>query len=163
MGSVYTADQKQEALDLYQQIGARATAEQLDIPPRTVRHWATLAGLAKAREQNLEDGARMLAAVHQAKREEIRVRLMDLILDAMDRTDQKHIDYRGKDVVQVEWETAPAEAFKAYAVAIGVLIDKYRLEMGEATGRTESLTLDVIESNIQRLEARMASGAGDSI
>ena len=152
----YTDDQKAEALRLYGEIGAAATAHRLDIPPRTIRYWANQAHLATARTQNLESAAAMLAASHRRMREEFRLRLLEKGLDALDRMDQEHIDYRGKEVYKVSWEVAPADAFKSYAVAAAVLIDKYRLEMGEATTRTEEVASHDIDRSVAQLVAELA-------
>lgn len=153
----YTDAQRAEALELYQELGASETARRLDISPRTVRYWATQANLAKARTQNLEEAATMLAAEHKAKREELRLRLMDQALDALDRMDQRHIDFRGKDAMQVEWATAPADAYKAYATSAAILIDKYRLEMGESTGRMEVSTF--ADEELRRMAEEFARQA----
>lgn len=50
-----------------------------------------------------------------------------------------------------------AKAYQALSIGVGTFEDKYRLEMGESTGRTETLTLGLVEQNIQRLEAQLAA------
>jgi hypothetical protein len=44
-------------------------------------------------------------------------------------------------------------------VAAGIALDKYRLEMGEATGREETLTLSAVERGIALLEAQQSEDA----
>ena len=78
----------------------------------------------------------MLALRHNQLREELRVRLLEKALDALDRMDERHIDYKGNNALEVSWEVAPSGAFKDYATGAAILIDKYRLEMGETTSRT---------------------------
>lgn len=134
----YSDQEKAEGLARYLEVGASEAARLLGIPARTIRYWANQADLATARTQNLEDAGKMLAVSHQRMREEFRLRLMEKALDALDRMDQKHIDYRGKDATMVTWEVAPSGAFKDYATAAAILDDKYRLEMGEATSRVHS-------------------------
>ena len=55
--------------------------------------------------------------------------------------DAPHIEFKGKDAISVEYPIAPAGAVQNYATSVGILIDKYRLEVGEATNRSESKTI----------------------
>lgn len=151
----YSAEQKAQALALYLEVGASETSRRLNIPPRTVRYWANQADLATARTQNLEDASAMLAVTHHRMREEFRLRLMEKALDALDRMDQEHVDFRGKDATKVTWEVAPSGAFKDYATAAAILDDKYRLEMGESTSRVESKITATMEDSID-VELRKA-------
>jgi ABC-type branched-subunit amino acid transport system ATPase component len=53
-----------------------------------------------------------------------------------------HIDFKGKDATEVTYPKAPAAAFQQYATSAAILIDKFRLEGGEVTERTEAITTD---------------------
>jgi hypothetical protein len=66
---------------------------------------------------------------------------MEKAVDLLDRMDAPLIDFVGKDGKAVEHPIAPAGAVRDYAVSVGILIDKYRLEVGEATTRSESRDL----------------------
>ncbi len=68
---------------------------------------------------------------------DLREQLLEVASDMLERTRQPHIDYRGKDSDRVEFDQAPADACRNYLVAAAVAIDKFRLEMGESTARTE--------------------------
>ena len=46
---------------------------------------------------------------------------------------------------------AGARDCQALATAFGILLDKYRLENGESTSRSEHLTLDQVEQELQRI------------
>jgi hypothetical protein len=54
--------------------------------------------------------------------------------------DAPHVDFKGKDAGSVTYPVAPAAAVQNYATSIGILLDKVRLEAGEATGRVETIT-----------------------
>ncbi len=129
----YTDKQKTEAVALYVEVGAAEAARQTGAGARTIRRWADEAGMAAARDKNLTDAAERLTRQSTAQRAEIRVDLLDRIADVLKRMDEPHIDFRGKDATQVEWPTATSGDVKNYAVSFGILLDKYRLEMGEAT------------------------------
>ena len=137
--NTYTDQQRQQALDLYLQHGTAETARRLNIPKRTVRHWANQAQLAAARGENLEAAHRQLALQHEEMRQELRSRLLEQAIDALDHMNAPHVDYRGKDVTKIVFAEAPADAWKAYAVTAEILIDKYRLEVGEATERVDNV------------------------
>ena len=132
----YTDKQRQQALTLYTEHGATHAANETGISRRSILRWANEACLSQARAEKTEAARAMLALRHNQLREELRVRLLEKALDALDRMDEKHIDYKGKDAHQVSWEVAPSGAFKDYATGAAILIDKYRLEMGETTSRT---------------------------
>ena len=151
----YTDEQRQQALDLYVDVGSAEASRRLDIPARTIRHWATQADLAQARGQKTEAARAMLAIRHAEMREELRARLLEKALDALDRMDQIHYDYKGKDAKKVEYEVAPSGAFKDYATGAAILIDKYRLEMGETTSRVHHEGTDDIDRSVRNLVAEL--------
>ena len=135
--NTYTDQQRAEALDLYLQHGTAETARRLNIPKRTVRHWANQAQLAAARSQALDEGGKILAKTHAVMREELRVLLLEKTVDLLERMDQPHTEYKaaGSDIHKLEHEHATSSDVKNYASSIKDLLDKYRLEMGEATSR----------------------------
>lgn len=147
----YTDQQRADALTAYINHGAAEASRRLDIPARTIRRWANDAELTAARTQKLEEAHAALAVRHGEMREELRVRLLEKALDALDRMDSVHVDYRGKDARRVEWEVAPSGAFKDYATGAAILIDKYRLEMGEHTARAEVTNESAIDAEVRRL------------
>jgi hypothetical protein len=56
------------------------------------------------------------------------------------RMDEPHVDFKGKDADRVVYPVAPAAAVQNYATSAAIMLDKYRLEVGEATARTESFS-----------------------
>jgi len=153
----YTDEQRAEALGLYVDHGAAQAGRMCDIPPRTIRYWANQHALAAARDKNLQDAGVRLVQQHATMREELKVRLLESALDAVDRMTAEHSDYRGKDATRVTWDVAPARDMKDYATTAGILIDKYRLEMGEATGRMETITQ--VDAELQRIATEFVRDA----
>lgn len=135
--NTYTDEQRTEALTFYLEHGTAEAARLSEISPRTIRRWANEDGLAAARDKNLSDAGEHLKIQHETMREELRVRFLETALDALDRMTEEHVDYRGKDAKRVTWPMAPAREMKDYATTAAIMVDKYRLEMGESTDRTE--------------------------
>jgi transposase-like protein len=133
----YTDEERAEAIAHYVDHGAAQAGRMLNIPPRTIRYWANQAGLAAARDQQLEEGTQRLEKQHAEMREELRLRLLEVALLAIDRMTEEHIDYRGKDATEVRFEMASARDMQAYATTLAIVLDKYRLEVGESTSKTE--------------------------
>lgn len=157
----HTDEERQNALVLYLQLGTAGVSRETGIPPRTIRRWANEANLAAARTLVLQEGGVLLAKTHEVMREEVRVLLLEKTLDLLERIDQPHIEYKaaGSELHRLEHPIATSGDVKNYAGSITQLLEKYRLEMGESTGRTETLTLGVIEAEVQRLEAELGKRA----
>lgn len=138
----YSADEKAEALIVYASEGLSETARRTGIPKPTIASWVSRAGLPHT-DTSAKTEAATQAAMERAHRlrEDLRVRLLEKAVDLLDRMDAPHVDFKGKDAGEVTYPIAPAAAVQNYAVSVGVLIDKYRLEVGEATTRSESRAL----------------------
>lgn len=148
----YTAEQKAEAVRLYLEHGATHAAEQVGCTRRQVYRWLGSHGVSakKPEERHAETLAR-----HQAKREALRELLLDKAADLIQRMDDPHYDYRGKDASKVHFDKATSGDVRAYATAAAILIDKYRLEMGEATARTHWEGSDDIDRSVSQLVAEL--------
>lgn len=174
MAREYTEDEKARALDLYGSVGLAEAARETDIPKPTIQSWARRTGLphtdaaAKTREATLAASARA-----DQLRAGIRLKLLVKADRLLDRMDEPHVEFKNsaKEIRQVTYPTAPAAAVQNYATSVGILIDKYRLEVGEATTRSESkditsdLTDDELEEAIREAEdalrrARAEEGGG---
>lgn len=151
----YTATQRKKALNLYTTHGATHAANETGISARSILRWANEACLSQVRAEKTEAARAMLALRHSELREELRVRLLEKALDALNRMDERHIDYKGRDAVEVAWEIAPSGAFKDYATGAAILIDKYRLEMGETTARTTVEGSNDIDRRVAQLVEEM--------
>ncbi len=137
----YTDAQKAEAVNLYLVIGATAAAKQTGISRRSISTWANQAGhTAQANIKKTEVAREVLASAVAEKREELR----GLLLEAgIHHVTQSIAADTGRDA-------------QAYMTGAGIGIDKYRLEMGEATGRTETVDLASAEASIDLEVERLA-------
>ncbi len=117
--------------------GPAEAAKHYGIKATTVRSWCSRAGVATDASERTKAATESAQARRLAKREELRTLMIEKAVDLVHRMDEVHIDYRGKDADQVTFPKAPAQACQQYATAAAILLDKFRLEMGEATGRTE--------------------------
>lgn len=133
----WTTNQRTAALELYREHGPSEAARQTGIPKQTIASWARRSGTHTNAVANTTEAAAAAKAKRDLKREEIRTRLLEKASDMLGRMDEPHIDFRGKDADQVTFPKATSGDCKNYATAAAILIDKFRLEMGEATDRGE--------------------------
>lgn len=133
----YTTEQKTEAVRLYIEVGPEEAAKQIGCSRRAVYDWLGLYGVQtkKPDEQRAETELR-----HTAKREALREALLD-----------------GALMGAAALTTTDPKGFQALTVGIGVLLDKYRLERGETTSRTEHVSIGLVESEIVKLEAELGT------
>lgn len=137
-----------EAVRLYVEVGAAEAARQVGCSRDTIYEWLgqfpTLVGDEKDKERR---EARVLA--REAKREAGR----DAILDA----------WLAGAVTAAGIANDPkqAKAYQSLSIGVGTFLDKYRLEMGEATGRTETWSMANLDAEAQRLEALLAANDAD--
>jgi len=133
----YTDEQKAEAVRLYVEVGASAAARKIGCSRDIIYDWLsrypTLVGDEKAKERRQ---ARVL--MRETKREAGR----DAILDA----------YLAGAVTAAGIASDPdqAKAYQLLSVGAGTFLDKYRLEMGESTSRTELHTDSQIDRELAR-------------
>lgn len=151
----YTAQQKVAAIAIYAEHGGREAGRRTGVHESTIRRWAAEAGvrhtpaqIAAATEANRER--------RQQLREQLRAEMLEKALDVLRRMDEEHIDFKGANVKQVTYPKAPAAACQHYATTLAILIDKFRLEIGEATSREEVVTVDKIDREIARLNEELA-------
>lgn len=157
-GISWPPETKAEALKVIEREGNIERAHrETGIPRNTLWRWAEAAGIApKATAKHLAQTEKARVS-HEAnvalRRAELRDRLIETAHDMIDRMSKPHVDFKGKDGMRVEYPIAPAEAVRNYAISLAVLIDKYRLEVGEVTGRTEfrKLTDDLDDHEKQTL------------
>lgn len=170
MTRTYTAEETTDALAVYVEHGLATAHRETGIPKSTLQKWARREGLdlgaiAGAHAERTLNASAARAQSCEALRLELREQLLVVAGGLLDRIDMVHIEFRGKDAAQVEYPNAPASACRDYVWSTAVLIDKYRLEVGEVTGRTEQLGADEVESRAiqalneldERRAARVAS------
>lgn len=149
----YTAKERAEAVALVAEHGLAHTWHATGIPKPTLARWADDAGLERTGTEKTRAATEALRARHAAVREQVRLELLEKVSDLLDRMDAPHVEFKGKDADRVTYPIAPASAVQNYATSVGILIDKYRLEMGEATDRTESTLLRGKSDHEQQLLA----------
>lgn len=142
----FTAAQKTKALELFHERGATAAAEATGCHRTQIYRW--LRDDVAQRPEKTAEQIQAEDAYQTSLRQSIRRRLLEKVDNLLDRFDEPHFDYRGKDVVRVQWDSATSGDIRAYATSIGILIDKYRLEMGEHTQRTDAFTS--VDMELQR-------------
>lgn len=154
----YTAEQRADALRLYQLKGPHAASRETDIPAATISSWAKRSGIrmVDVKTRYPREAIEELRAKRGAIREELQLRMLATALHLVERIDEPHVDYlRGADGIEaVTYQTAPAKAAQAYSVAAGILLDKYRLELGEATERSESGPVTPVTAHLSDEEQR---------
>lgn len=153
----YTDEQKAEAVRLYVEVGPDEAAKQIGCSRRQVYRWLGSHGVSpkKTDEQRAET-----LDLHIQKRQELRDLLLDQALDMLHRMNEMHVEYRtrpGKEEEEIVHVLPAPKDCQSYAVAAAVLIDKMRLENGESTAKTEHVTLGLVESEIQKLEAELGN------
>lgn len=135
----YTEEQKAEAVRLYIELGPDEAAKQIGCSRRSVYDWLGLYGVQTKKPEEFRAETEIR---HTAKREALREALLDGALMAASALD-----------------TDDPKGFQALTVGIGVLLDKYRLERGEHTDRTQHVTIGLIEREVERLEAELGAAS----
>lgn len=159
MKRTYSKEQKAEALAACAEWGIYRASKELGIPKSTVGRWAKESGVGTSRIEKLEAAHEASEAKIAVMRAHLKERLLARAVDLEARMDEEHIDFKSAGPagpMEVTYPKATAQACQQYATAIGILIDKFRLESGEVTGREEVVTIDAIDKEIQRLESELA-------
>ncbi len=143
----YTDTQRRKAVNLYIQHGTTKASQLSGVPKRTLLRWAKDDDVvAHARDKTAVAVAES-ARLNVERRERIKTLLLEKIEDLIGRMNLPHVDFKGKDAQQVTYPVATSGDVKNYAVSVAVLIDKYRLEMGESTSRAE-ITFEQAEDRL---------------
>jgi transposase-like protein len=137
----YTDEERESAVALVAEVGLADAWRQLGIPKPTLVLWCQKAGVERFRPEQ----TRMAVEAAELRAANLRVQLRTMLLekavDLLERMDAPHVEFKGKDADQVEYPIAPAGAVQNYATSAAILIDKYRLEVGDPTERTETRDL----------------------
>jgi hypothetical protein len=150
--TIYTADQKQRALDLAQQLGSCEAARQTGIPEGTIAAWRNRAGAPPT------DVLASRAASNQALQlsvAERKARLVANLLGDVERlrgqlfapTVEKkaltvsdgHLNGAHVEIVDVAYDEPTFPDKRALMTTIAIAVDKILLLSGEATQRTETI------------------------
>jgi hypothetical protein len=133
----YTDDQRRNAVNLYIQHGTAEASRRSGISTRSIKRWAKDSDVVAQARTKTDTARAELARRNAERRERIKTQLLEKIEDLLGRMNLPHVDFKGKDAQMVTYPVATSGDVKNYAVSVAVLIDKYRLEMGESTLRAE--------------------------
>lgn len=136
----HTEQDRADALEAYIEHGTAEASRLTGVPVRTICRWAGEAGLAQAKREQTEAAREALSA----DIDERRVGIRDLLLQAAEVHARRSL------------EAKPREA-QALATAAAIMLDKFRLEMGEHTQATRSESVGVAEAakaKVDQLAAR---------
>lgn len=137
MASRYTPEQRERALDLYREHGPREAARQTGVPASTITTWASRSNTSRTFEtQKTQAATETLKTRAEQVRSEIRLLLVE----------------RAQDALKLSSEASSLD-MKNYATAAAILLDKYRLEVGEATSRSEVHERSDLDRDIEKLVA----------
>jgi transposase-like protein len=159
-GEPWTEVQKDACVAEYVANGAAAAVRMFGCSRQQVNRWARARGVppAVAAAQRAKAAGEGLAT----KRARIREQLLEKVLDMLDRMDEEHIDFKGQKAQPVTYPKAPAAACQNYATCVAILIDKFRLEMGEPVPASRHIhTGD--EGGPIRLETEDAEGVAERL
>ena len=131
----YSWDFRAEVLAVYEVDGPAVASRLYSVPRRTLQGWAKRAGLST--EANTKLATQAASKAQAARRIAVRAKLLQRVEEMLDRMDSMQIMYVGKDAVEVQLDKPPASVCKDFATTVGILLDKFRLEVGEPTGREE--------------------------
>lgn len=148
---VYSDEEKERALALYETEGPTAVFAQLGIPKSTVMSWAIANGVRTVRNERTAEAVEAARLDRAHTRELLRDEMLRRALDLLERMDDPHVDFKGKDADEVIYPRPSPSGCQAYATAAAILLDKFRLEVGEVTGRTETLSTDQLDRQIEEL------------
>lgn len=149
----FTAAMKTKTVEYSRSHSLVATGREFSVNPRTVANWRKAAGVSA--EGQAAEKTRLARENLAAKRKQLRVDMLERAGEMLKRMGEK-FTFATKDGTLVEIEKPPASVCKDLALTLAILVDKLRLEEGEVTERTETLTSDVLDREIERLEAELA-------
>ena len=147
----WTDEQKTDALRLYVELGANATARKTGIPRGTISAWAKAAGFQPvAMEKNLQHAVETSRAQAEVRRELLALRFGEVALDFLQWTHEETIDYVGQQGKEVKRKRPVATDIRNLTVAAAVAAEKLELLTNRVTVRTETKVSDVIRNDHER-------------
>lgn len=153
----YSDEQRRNAVALVGEHGIAEAHRKTGIPKTTLSGWATDAGVARTGSEKTRAALEASNARCEEIRGEIRVKLASRASELLDRINEAHVEFVGKDGRREEIDKATAQATQHYAVSVGILIDKLRLELGEVTDRTEHVSQSEFDREVSELVEKVRS------
>lgn len=141
-------------------MSAREVAKKHGCAIGSVSKWAKKAGVDKSAKVREQTAAATEAHEEYARRRraELGTKMVDRAHEVLDRVSEPYKDVRivdGKPAV-ITLDKPPARETRELLLGFAIVFDKVRLESGDVTDRTETITSDMIDREICRLEAEIA-------
>ncbi len=95
----------------------------------------------------------------ELRRETVKEKLLARADEALDQMLKEQVDFVGQWGAKVVYPRPSASDFRHYATAAAVLVDKFRLESGESTSKTEHVNQTEFDAEVKALTAA-PSGRG---
>lgn len=133
----YSDSERADALKVCEQVGLYSAVKQTGIPRATLFSWMQKAGVKTSNSEKTQAATEAHLANIEERRARIRAKLLQRAEQLLDRVTGSYTTHVGREATPVQTDVPPAAACKDLAVAVGILIDKFRLECGEVTGREE--------------------------
>jgi len=137
----YSEEQKAEALAAYAEVGSQEAARRLHIPSQTIASWARRAGIQSNASDKTRAAVERMQEIRHERRERIKSKILEKAEFMVDQIGGSTVVAVGARGATVEVPISP-DGQQKLAQGARTLIETYRLEEGEATDRTESLTPD---------------------
>lgn len=153
----HTPEVKKRALELYQKIGATAAARQTGVPRSTISRWVQLGHIPHFEVADMKAMQEAADLSRRARRDRISERLLVIVEGELNRIHQPYVEFRTpagiksvdaqgeyKPIKITHREPPPGERKNIMMVA-AIAIDKAQLLAGEATSRSEHVSIKEIE------------------
>jgi len=133
----WTDQQREQALRLYVEFGPTEASKQTGIHKSEITKWAKARGIATVANDRTREATETIAARWHLKQERLIEGLLDVALDALERPNQPHVVYVGRDRREVTYPTAPPAAFLAYVTAVEKAVKTLARLAEKSAARTE--------------------------
>jgi hypothetical protein len=153
--AAYTEKQKVEALKLYVEHGPAEAARRTGIARATISKWAQRKGVTVTRNSKTRAATEAAKAAAAEKRATMREKMIDKWHGIMDRIDEPHQEFVGQQGKEVSYKVAPSGAVRHYVQSAVSLLEKIRLEEGQATDRTEHTTQSEFDREVRELTEKV--------
>lgn len=167
----YTPEQREEALQLYVDVGPAEAARRTGIPAKTIQSWGGRSGVQSAAVEKTE-AAVAAASLTIAQRKQ---RLASDLLDDIDlirrRLRAAHVERKivtltgglhdkgSFEIVEVEHPTVPTSDLKALVTSVAILVDKLEV-LAPAAAMPPAADGDTEVSEVASAALRLVAGAG---
>ena len=145
-----------------------AIAKAVGMSPQTISRWAKKYGVERTIPKNLVAAIEARDERILARRSHLRERMIDEAHALLDRINEPHIEFMSAGAMgpqRVVYESARSGDIKNYVTSVAILVDKLRLESGEANERkdieiTVAQAQSVLEAEVINIRREIDRRAG---